>query len=293
MTSPTGLERLIEFLRANRPTSIAPDDMRAWFVNLMAATPTPPGASLEQSTCPVPAYWLRPEGSHADRIILYLHGGAYILGSPETHLEMVFRFAKAARANALLVDYRLLPEHPYPACLEDALAAYQYLLAEGYDPSRIAIAGDSAGGGITTSTAVGIRNAGLSQPKCFVCFSPWVDFSGSSPSIKSNERADPLVDPRQLPMLAQLILNGRDIISGSPLHADLSGLAPFFVQVGTREVLLDDARRLAARLRELGGTIVLDEWSEMIHGFQMFPTFLTEAVDAVERAGAFVREKLG
>lgn len=292
MTS-TGIERLNAYLRAQPPKSAAPADMRAWFLELIAVTPIPDGAKLEPSTCPVPASWINPEGADAGRVILYCHGGAYILGSPATHLEMVHRFAKAASARALSVDYRLLPENPYPACIDDVLHAYRYLLNEGIAASRIAIAGDSAGGGITVSAALRIRDDGLPQPGCLVCFSPWVDFTVSGESIKTNADWDAMVDARLLPKLSQMILNGRDPTSSSPLFADLSNLPPLFVQAGKHEVLLDDSRKLAERYKEAGGSVVFEAWDKMTHVFQAFPTFVPEATEAIERAGAFVIEKLG
>jgi acetyl esterase/lipase len=269
-----------------------PADMRAWFASLMQATPLPAEARLEPSTCDVPASFITPPGADTSRVILYLHGGAYILGSPQTHLETVFRLAKASGVRALAVDYRLAPEHAWPACREDAVAAYRWLLAEGVAPSRIAIAGDSAGGGLTLSTLLALRDAGLPMPACAAFFSPWVDFTGSGASAQTNGAADPLVDPRGLAMMVSAILQGKDPTASSPLFADLHGLPPLFVQVGTAEVLLDDARRLVDKAKAAGGEAVLDAWDHMIHGFQAFPTFLPEAIAATERAAGFVRAKL-
>jgi epsilon-lactone hydrolase len=291
MTS-SGIERLNAFFRANPPKSAAPADMRAWFLALVEVSPKPDDAKLEPSTCPVPASWIHPEGADPERVILYCHGGAYILGSPATHLEMVHRFAKAASARALTVDYRLLPENPYPACIDDIFDAYRYLLKEGIAPSRIAIAGDSAGGGITMSTALRIRDNRLTQPGCLVCFSPWVDFTASSESIKTNAEYDAMIDARMMPFLSQMILNGRAPVASSPLFADLSHLPPLLLQAGMREVLLDDSRKLAERYKEAGGSVVFDAYENMTHVFQAFPTFVPEAIQAIERAGAFVREKL-
>ncbi len=289
----SGVERLNAYCRANPPKSVAPADMRAWFSNLVAVTPIPDVAKLETSTCPVPAYWIHPDGADAQRVILYVHGGAYLLGSPSTHLEVVHRFAKAASARALSVDYRLSPENAYPACVDDVLGAYRYLLNEGIAPARIAIAGDSAGGGITLTTALRIRDEGLPQPGCLVCFSPWTDFTGSGESMQANVAFDAMIDGRLIPMLAQMLLNGRDAVAASPLFADLSNLPALLVQAGSKEVLLDDSRRLAKRYEEAGGNVVLEVWDEMTHVFQAFPTFVPEAIQAIERAGAFVREKLG
>jgi len=287
-----GLPELITYFRANPPASPAPADMRAWFASLMKTTPVPSEARLEPSRCDVPASFITPEGADPSRVILYLHGGAYILGSSETHLETIYRLAKASGVRALSVDYRLAPEHAWPACREDAVAAYRWLLAQDVAPSRIAIAGDSAGGGLTLSTLLAIRDAGLPLPACGAFFSPWVDFTGSGESAKTNGAEDPLVDPRGLTMMVGAILQGRDPAESSPLFADLHGLPPLFVQVGTAEVLLDDSRRLVDKVKAAGGEAELDAWEHMIHGFQAFPTYLPEAIAATERAAAFVRARL-
>jgi acetyl esterase/lipase len=289
----SGVARLNAHLRANPPKSVAPEDMRAWFAALVATTPIPDTAKLETSTCPVPASWIKPAGSDAQRVILYAHGGAYLLGSPQTHLELVYRFAKEASTQALSVDYRLLPENPYPACIDDVIEAYRYLLKEGISPGNIAIAGDSAGGGITLTVAQRIRDEGLSPPGCLVCFSPWTDFTGSGASLKTNAKRDAIIDGRLLPMLAQMILNGRDPVKSSPLFADLHHLPPLLVHAGADEVLLDDSTRLATSYAEAGGSVVLKVWKDMTHVFQVFPTFVSEAIESVEQSGAFVREKLG
>ncbi|MDI1449828.1 alpha/beta hydrolase [Polyangium sp. 6x1] len=291
MSNP-GLTELITYLRSNPPKSPLPADMRAWFAALTQATPVPSDARLERSACDVPAFWITPPGVDTSRVILYLHGGAYILGSPETHLEMVFRLAKCAGARALSVDYRLAPEHAWPACREDAVAAYRWLLGQGVAPSHIAIAGDSAGGGLTLSTLLALRDAELPMPSCAALFSPWVDFTSSGDSAKTNGSGDPMVDPRGMAMMVGAILQGKDPEKSSPLFAEVGGLPPLFVQVGTAEVLLDDSRRLVDKVKAAGGEAVLDAWEHMIHGFQAFPTYLPEATSATERAGEFVRARL-
>lgn len=288
-----GTVKLNAYVRANTPKSAAPDDLRTWYLALIRATPVPEAAQLESSSCSVPAYWIRPEGSRADRVILYVHGGAYILGSPQTHLELTYRLAKNANVHALSVDYRLVPENPFPACVDDVLAAYKYLLTEGFSPQNIAIAGDSAGGGITLLTAQRLRDEGLPAPGCLVCFSPWTDFTGSGESVLKNANFDAMVDGRLLPVLSKLILQGRDPLASSPLFADLANLPPLFLQAATCEVLYDDSRRLAENYAKAGSSVVYEPWEGMTHVFQAFPTYVPEAIEAVERAAAFIREKLG
>lgn len=288
-----GVAKFATFVQQTPPASPMPPDMRAWLAGLLKHCPAPLGSRLEPAGATVPASWITPPGSAADRVILYLHGGGYILGSPETHHEIIHRFAHGASARALAVDYRLAPEHPYPACVEDAVAAYRWLLAQGQSPSGIAVAGDSAGGGLTMATLVALRDAGVPLPGCAVCFSPWVDFTGSGASVKSNAGKDPMVDPATLGAMASMVLGGKSPAESSPLFSDLAGLPPLFVQVGANEVLLDDARRLVARIQEGRGHAEIDVWEGMVHGFQAFPTFMPEAVPAVERAASFVRARLG
>lgn len=288
-----GTQELNAYVRANTPKSAAPDDMRAWYRALVSATPVPEDAKLEPSSCPVSAHWIRPEGVRQDRVILYVHGGAYILGSTETHLELTYRLAKAAKIQVHSVNYRLLPEHAYPACIDDVVAAYQYLVSAGFSPQHIAIAGDSAGGGITLTSAMRIRDAGLPAPGCLLCFSPWTDFTASGESVQTNAQWDSMVDARLLPVLSQMVLNDRDPVAHSPLFANLAHLPPLFVQCGTGEVLYDDSRRLVENYRKAGNSVTYDPWEGMTHVFEAFPTYVPEAIEAVERAGAFLREKLG
>lgn len=289
----SGTKDLNAYVRANPPRSASPEDLRAWFVHLMRVIPTPEAAKLESSSCPVPAYWIRPENARNDRIILFVHGGAYMLGSPQTHLELTYRLAKNANALALSLDYRLVPENPFPACIDDVLAAYRYLLNEGFSPQHIAIAGDSAGGGITLLSAQRIRDEGLTAPGCLVCFSPWADFTGSGESVLKNAEHDAMVDGKLLPFLAQMILQGRDPVASSPLFANLAHLPPLFLQCGDSEVLYDDSRRLAESYAKAGSSVVYDPWAGMTHVFQGFPMYIPEAIEAVERAAAFIREKQG
>jgi acetyl esterase/lipase len=291
--SSSGAAQLFAHLQATQPASPAPADMRAWFREVTKVCAPPADSRLEPAAASVPASWITPPGADAGHVILYLHGGAYIIGSPETHHELIYRFARAAGARALAVDYRLAPEHPYPAGVEDSVAAYRWLLAQGTPPERVAIAGDSAGGGLTVAALLALRAAGDPLPGCAVCFSPWVDFTGSGASVKTNAGKDPFVDPTSMAGMAVMVLGGKDPAANSPLFGDLSRLPPLFVQVGSDEVLLDDARRLVARANESGGRAVLDVWEHMVHSFQAFPAFMPEAVPAVERAGSFVRAHLG
>lgn len=240
----------------------------------------------------VPAHWITTPGSSAERVIFYLHGGAYVFGSIRSHGELISRLARATGGRALALEYRLAPEHPFPAAVLDAVAAYRWLLAEGTPPENIVIAGDSAGGGLTMATLLSLRDAGEPLPLAAVCLSPWVDLEGASASLHARAHLDPVIDRERLLKMAAHYLGGEDPRHplASPVHADLTGLPPLFIQVGTAEVLFDDAARLAERARLAGVSVTLDAWEELIHVWQIFP-MLPEAREAIERIARFVRER--
>jgi acetyl esterase/lipase len=238
------------------------------------------------------AEWVVAPGAANERVILYLHGGGYAIGSINTHRELVSRISRAAQARALLIDYRLAPEHPHPAAVEDAVAAYRWLLAEGFDPSRIVIAGDSAGGGLTVAAAVALKNAGVPPPAALVCLSPWVDLELIGDSWTTKAEADPIVERDGIIDMANAYLGGKDPRTplAAPLYADLSGLPPVLIQVGQSEVLLDDAVRLADRGKAAGMEVTLEPWEDMIHVWHLFASMLPEGQEAIDRIGRFVIE---
>ena len=240
----------------------------------------------------VRAEWFRAPESDATRILLYLHGGGYCACSVDSHRDLISRFCIAAGATGLAVDYRLAPEHPFPAQLEDALASYRWLLARGVDPGRIVVAGESAGGGLTLSSLLSLRDAGEPLPAAAVAISPWVDLDCAAPSIRANARYD-YVCGEALDVFARYFVGGGDPRHplAAPLHADLRGLPPLLVQAGGAEALLDDARRIAARAREAGVDVTLEIEDDMIHVFHMFATILEPARAAIDRVGAFVRAR--
>jgi len=243
----------------------------------------------------VRAEWVVPPGASEGRALLYLHGGGYVICSPDTHREMVAHLAKASGCRVLLLDYRLAPEFPFPAAVEDAVAAYRWLLAQDYRPKGLAVAGDSAGGGLTVAALVAFRYLGLPMPGAAVCFSPWTDLACTGETLASKASEDPIVSRPLLEQLAETYLAGADPRSplASPLYADLRGLPPLLVQVGTAETLLDDSRRLADRCREVGVEVSLEEWEGMPHVWHFFVSFLPEAQQAIARAGQFLRQRLG
>lgn len=243
----------------------------------------------------VRAEWVVPPEGADDRVILYLHGGGYVLCSPNTHREMVAHLARVARARALLIDYRLAPEHPFPAAVEDSLAAYRWLLGQGMRPQCIAIAGDSAGGGLTVATLVGLRYLGQPLPGAGICFSPWTDLACTGKTLTTKAQEDPIVQKELVVQLAQMYLGGADAKAplASPLYADLTGLPPLLVQVGTAETLLDDSTRLVERARGAGVDVTLDVWEGMPHVWQFFVSFLPEAQQAIQKAGEFIQSRCG
>ncbi len=241
----------------------------------------------------VPAEWIAANGAANDRVILYVHGGGYVMGSIATHRETVARLSKAAKSRALALDYRLAPEHPFPAAVDDAVAAYRWLLAQDIKPSRIVVAGDSAGGGLTLATLLAIRDAQLPSPAAGVCISPWVDMEGTGASMVTRAKADPVVQKEGLLGMAQLYLAGKDPKSplAAPLHADLKGLPPLLIQVGDAETLLDDSTRIAEKAKGAGVSVDLEIWPEMPHVWHLFAPFLPEGQQAIEKIGQYVQAK--
>jgi acetyl esterase/lipase len=240
----------------------------------------------------VPAAWLQAPNALADRVILYLHGGGYVLGSIASHRGLAGRLSRAAAARVLLLDYRLAPEHPFPAALDDATAAYRWLLNQGADPARLVIAGDSAGGGLTIATLVALRDAGVALPAAAVCQSPWVDLEGLGESMTTKAAADPLVNKDMLSRLAAWYLHDTPARTplAAPLYADLRHLPPLLMQVGTAETLLDDATRLADKATAAGVDVTLEPWEDMIHVWQLFAPMLPEGQQAIDRMGSFIQQ---
>jgi acetyl esterase/lipase len=243
----------------------------------------------------VPAEWVDTEGARADTCVLYFHGGGYVIGSPRTHRGLVSAIGRAAGARVLSVDYRLAPEHPHPAAVEDGVRAWRFLREQGFAPGRIAIAGDSAGGGLTVATLLALRDAGDELPPAAVCISPWLDLTLSGESMTTKADVDPMVRREALDGMAAMYAGqgSREAPLASPLFADLAGLPEILVHVGTAETLLDDSLRFVARLREAMVEVSLDAYEDMIHVWHAFATVLPEARDAIGRIGDFLRRRLG
>jgi acetyl esterase/lipase len=284
-------EAIVEALRAQRDAPAADiATMRANMEAMTATLPLVPGSECTDTVVAgVPVDSVAAPGADAERVIVYFHGGGYVMGSPATHRSLASRLSAAAGARVLLVDYRLAPEHPYPAAVDDAIAVWNGLLAEGTDPARAAVAGDSAGGGLVLALLERIRATGAPRPACAVCLSPWADLEGTG---ATGDVDDPMVTMDGLHEMAGHYGGDRRAEpEASPLHADYSGVPPLLIQVGTREVLLDDARRVARTAEAAGVAVTLEEEDGLIHVFQAFAG-VPEAEAAVGRIGDFVRGHL-
>lgn len=238
----------------------------------------------------VPAEWVLTPQASAERVILYFHGGGYNSGSLNSHRSLVANIAQAAKARLLNVDYRMAPEHPFPAAVEDATASYRWLLENQVSPQSIIVAGDSAGGGLALALLVKLRDAALPLPAAAVCLSPWTDLACSGPSWKENVKKDLLLEPRSILASAQLYLGGADPRTplASPLYADLHHLPPILIQVGSDEMILSDAKGFTERARAAGVDVTLEVWQGMQHVWQLAVNILPESRQAIEKIGQFI-----
>lgn len=242
----------------------------------------------------VPSDWLEPDEAIPGRAILYLHGGAYVICSPSTHRGLAGNIALASQARVLLIDYRLAPENPFPAALDDALAAYRWLLETGYPPEHIAIGGDSAGGGLALATALSLRDDHNKMPAALFLLSPWTDLTFSGESIRTRADRDPLLSLNGDDWLVKIYANGRPLDHPyiSPLFGNMHDLPPSLIQVGTEEILFDDSTRLEQKARAAGVNIRLETWPGMWHVFQGFAPYVPESQQAIEKIGEFLRAHL-
>lgn len=242
----------------------------------------------------VEAEWVHPCEAPKERVLLYLHGGAYVMGSRNTHRAMAAHIARACGMRGLLLDYRLAPEHPFPAALDDAVAAYRWLINNRIEARNIVVAGDSAGGGLALATLLAVRNAGAPLPAAAVCITPWTDLAMTGDSLKSRAKSEPRVTLQSL-SLGRHYLGDNDprLPLISPLYADLAGLPPLLIHAGSDDILLSDSKRLAERARSAGVQVTLEEWERMWHVFHLHVPQLPEARRAIDAIGAFVRHKLG
>lgn len=239
------------------------------------------------------AEWVSPWARVGPTVIYYLHGGGYISGSPRTHRLMTAEIARSTRGRLLALDYRLAPEHPYPAAIEDTWLGYHWLLQQGLNPAQIVLAGDSAGAGLCIALLLRLREAGLPFPAGAICLAPWLDLAIEGESVRTNARIDYLNEVL-LRGAAHMYLGDTHPYTpfASPLHADLRGLPPLLIQVGTADLLLDDTKRFAARAQAAGVDVTVTLAEEMVHCYQFFYPISSEARQAVRQIERFVRERI-
>jgi monoterpene epsilon-lactone hydrolase len=280
---PPGEAALVEFTRRRFRTP----GWLVWYHSL--------GAKIERIESPVKGEWVSSRsGSRADGVIYYLHGGGYISGSARSCRPITVTLARHSGARVFALDYRLAPEHRFPAGLDDAIAGYRWLLANGIDPRSIAVAGDSAGGGMTVALALKLREANEPLPGCLVCLSPWTDMTSGSDSLRENSARDSMFVAEDIERYASAYLGDRSRRDplASPLLANLQGLPPILIQVGREEVLLDDARNLHANIEAAGGSSVLHIYEDVPHGWHYGAPFLPETGEALREAANFIRTKI-
>jgi monoterpene epsilon-lactone hydrolase len=265
--------------------------LRAAFAGFTAQVPVPPDVEqVPAALGEVESIEVRTPGATADRVILYFHSGVYVIGSAASSVPLVSDLVRRTAVRAITVDYRLAPENPYPAAVDDAQAAYEGLLAEGLDPGQIALAGESAGAGLAVALLLRLRNRGATLPACAVLFSPYVDLTLSGDTMSSKKAVDPLLSPESLRLRVSDYAADADPADPfiSPVFGDLTGLPPLLIQVGSQEVLLSDAVRLAARAASDDVEVTLEVTPGVPHVFQTFVALLDEAGVALDHASAFV-----
>lgn len=283
--------------KAPQPSGpVSVERMREGFAAFMAAFPIP--ADVRRAATELahrPALLVEPEGDARPGTILYFHGGSFSLGSPETAIVLTANLVRRTGVRAISLDYRLAPEHPFPAAIDDCVAAFRSLLERGIDPASIVFAGDSAGGGLTVTTCLAARDAGLPMPAAIAAFSPGLDHTRTGATMNTKEGIDPFFTREGMGHTGEIYLGGQDPnqpLLAPAVHADLTGLPPILLQVGTNELLLDDSVRLAERAREADVDVILDITAGAPHVFQAFVGTLDEAEQALDRAALFLTQHL-
>ena len=293
MASPQLQQAIDMFKQMGQAMADAGQDMNA-IRAVMVEAPAPAGVTCTPVEAGgVSAEWSVADGAAEDKVILYVHGGGYVMGSAGSHRDLTGRLSQASGARVLSLNYRLAPEHPFPAPVDDTVAAYRWLLAQGISASNIAIGGDSAGGGLAFAALLAIRDAGDPVPAAGVGISPWVDMEGTGESMTTRAAVDPVVQKEGLLGMAGLYLGGADPKNplAAPLHANLAGLPPLLIHVGDAETLLDDSTRITERARKAGVNVTLKIWDEMPHVWHLFAPILPEGQQAIEEIGAFFKER--
>ncbi len=284
---------VLGMMRTALLTEINPVELRDKVHSACELMPAPPKNSeyKADTIAGVPVFWVSAPKSNPKRVLMYLHGGGYFLGSTmTTHKDLMWRLADEGQTMVLSVDYRLSPEVAYPGAVDDVMMVYRWLL-DNYDAKSLAIAGDSAGGGLTLGATLRIRDEGLKLPAAVVGLSPWTDLQCTGETLTTNLAKDRMIPGDRVHEAAEFYLQGQDatIPYASPLHGELHGLPPMLIQVGSEEVLLDDSRRFTEKLEKAGVPVVLDIWDKMPHVWQVLSMILPEGKLAVQRIGVFLR----
>ena len=291
------IDQVRAFLEQSAPppgVTFSWDERRARMNAFGAMSPLADGWSVAPDTLAVPAERHTGPGARTDVAILYLHGGGYCVGSAQSHRGLVSQLAAATGAQAYAIDYRLAPEHPAPAAIEDALAALEALEARGLPASKVIIAGDSAGGGLALATALRLRDAGKPMPAALYLISPWADLTHSGRSHVFRANADPILTTESLDTYAVAYVGDkvdRASQDASPMLADLSGLPPILIQVGADEILLSDSETLQARAEAAGVMASVEIWPGMIHVWPIFYAMLSAGREAIEDAGGWMSRR--
>ena len=298
MASPE-LHALVTKLRATGLSSPdqTVDEIRAAWERFASVFPAAADISFEpQDAGGVPCEWVTAPDVDAGRVVLYCHGGGYNIGTLTSYRNFTGHLARGTRARVLAVGYRLAPEHPFPAALDDVVAAYRWLLGQGIAADRILVMGDSAGGGLALASTIALRNAGDPLPAGVVAIGPLTDLAKESPSIRERAHLDPIVTYDSSMAHAMRYVGGdaaklKDPLA-SPLYSDLHGLPPLLIMVGTHESLFDDSSRFAAKAEAAGVDVEFDVWEEMIHVWPIFADILPEGREAIAKIGSFVDARL-
>ncbi len=296
MASPK-FYRLVERMRARgNPGPRTIEELRADMEEVGRKFTPPAGVNFSPVDAGgVPGEWAIPSAGDTETVIFYLHGGGYGVGSIASHRHLVAQLAQASEARGFSIDYRLAPEHPFPAAVDDAVAAARWLLSQGVKPERLVFAGDSAGGGLAIATCLALRDAGDPLPAALVCMSPLTDLAKEGESMRTKADLDPMVRPESSEAYALRYVGAqgdRKAPLASPLYADLRALAPMQILVGTWETLLDDSTRIAERARAAGVDVDLQVWDEMIHIWPYFADIIPEGKEAIARMGNYIRSKV-
>lgn len=291
LISPEARAELARLFAERKPERPLEQRRREWEAEARLAV-LPKGARFTpQIAGGVQCEWMEMARVAKDRVFLYFHGGSYNAGSPRTHRTLAANLSRAGHVRLLVPDYRLAPEHPFPAGVKDALLVYQWLLNEGFSEDRIVVGGDSAGGGLALTMLQALRAAGARMPKAAILLAPWTDLTASSPSYEKLRKFDPIITREQLQQAGLWYAGKRDPADPllSPLFADLAGLPPLLIHAGGDEVMLDDSRRFAERAAEAGVPVTLKVFEGMWHVFHTGGTDIPEARQAINEIGDFVR----